>query len=94
MEIHNVPLPDSPLGGASRPDGTRRVEQEGAEPGTTIARSATGDSITISPEARQAILVDALVQRVLALPEARPDVVAAAQDALARGDLDTQDGAN
>jgi hypothetical protein len=59
-----------------------------------VARSATGDSITISPEARQAVLVDALAQRVLALPHSRPDVVAAAQDALARGDLDSHHAIN
>ncbi len=89
MEVRNVPLPGTQLGGPAQTDAASRVPPPGTDAGAPLARSAAGDSIAISPKARQAILVDGFVQRVLRMPDTRPDLVAAAQAALARGELDT-----
>ena len=89
MEVRNLQLPDTRLGGPTQADHAHQVHRPGAAGATAVAPPPAGDSVTISPEARQAVVVDSLVQQVLRLPDARPDVVSAARAALERGAFDS-----
>ena len=89
MDVRKVQVPQPSTGRLLDTDQAGRVGRTGARAAGPAAQSAAGDSIAISPEARDAILVDRLVGGVLALPEARPAAVAAARAALDRGELDS-----
>ena len=89
MEVRNVQLPEAQLGGTAPTDAASGARRPAPADRATATESAEGDTIRISPQARQAILVDRLTQQVLRLPDARPEAVAAARAALERGDLDT-----
>ena len=78
MDVRNIQLPTPGPGGPAQTDQAARVQRRGADGKTAVPRSAAGDSIAISAEARQALYVDGLVQRVLAMPGVRPEAVAAA----------------
>jgi len=91
MEIRDLQIPSTRPGGPAQAEPTRRAGRAGPTGPADGARSDAGDSITISPEARQAVVLDGLVRQVLRLPDTRPDVVAAARAALESGKLDSRE---
>lgn len=78
MDVRNIQPPATGLGGPAQTDQAARVQRRGDDGKAVVQRSAAGDSVAISPEARQALYVDSLVQRVLAMPDVRPEAMAAA----------------
>lgn len=84
MEVHNASLR-----GIGQPSQAYPLEPGGRPTGKAAGRTASGDVVEISSQARRAVKIHGYVQQVLRMPDSRPAAVQAARQALERGELDS-----